>query len=319
MKRFLLCMLALVLALAPVSAMAYSIVNPGDDFYYLDQANVLSEATEGEIFFANQLLAEACGAQIVIAALNDIGSANIADYATDMGDKWGIGSAEEQNGFLLLMTISDEDYYAVTGRGLYSIFPASTLKNMFDRYLESDFARGNYDAGAKKFFEAVFTRIADYYNLDITPQDGVDAYEAYLASSASAANFCGARGGGARGGWNDSSYDGYRVDRMIDNIVTILVLVFVIMLLSKIRGGSFWFWRPTFFWPFFGPIRGPRREPPRRRPGPRRGPPPGGFGGGSFGGGRGGFSGGSFRGGGFGGGRGFGGGGFGGGAGRGRH
>ena len=124
MKRFLICMLALVLALAPVSAMAYSIVNPGDDFYYLDQANVLSEATEGEIFFANQLLAEACGAQIVIAALNDIGSANIADYATDMGDKWGIGSAEEQNGFLLLMTISDEDYYAVTGRGLYSIFPA---------------------------------------------------------------------------------------------------------------------------------------------------------------------------------------------------
>ena len=33
MKRFLLCMLALVLALAPVSALALSVVRPGDEFY----------------------------------------------------------------------------------------------------------------------------------------------------------------------------------------------------------------------------------------------------------------------------------------------
>ena len=330
MKRFLLCLLAALVMLAPAGALAANVVRPGDDFYYLDQANVLSEATEGEIFFANQLLSEACGAQIVVVALNDIGGADIFDYAVDMAEAWGIGSPEEQNGFLLLMTISNENYYAVPARGLYGLFPASTMNDMFDRYLESDFARGNYDAGAKKFFEAVFTRIADYYNLEITPQDGVDAYEAYIAAGATTANYGGARGGGARGGWNErgDSY-GYADERsdMIEGIVTILVLVLVIMLLSKVRGGSFWFWRPTFFWPFFGPIRGPRYD--HRGPGPRRRPPTGGFGGfggggsrGGFGGGSfrsGGFGGGSFRGGGFGGGRGGGGGGFGGGAGRGRH
>ena len=324
MKKFLVCLLAALMALAPMSALAYSVVSPGEDFYYLDQANVLSEETEGEIFFANQLLAKACGAQIVIVALDDIGGADILDYTVDLGNAWGIGDPEKQNGFLLLMTIDGEDYYSSTGPGIRGIFPASTLKELYDRYLEADFARGNYDAGAKKFFEAVFTRIANYYNLNITPQDGVKAYEAYLASGATAAGFGGASGGGARGGWEDRGYyDDGRGDRF-EGIVTILVLVLLIMLLSRVRGGAFWFWRPTFIWPFFGPIRGPRprhHHGPGPGPGPRRRPPTGGFGGGSFrgGSGRSSFGGGSFRSGGFGGGRGFGGGGFGGGAGRGRH
>ena len=306
MKRFLVCLLAALLALAPVSALAYSVVRPGEDFYYLDQANVLSEATEGEIYFANQMLAEACGAQIVIAALNGIGGADIFEYAADMGDEWGIGDRQEQNGFLLLMTIGNEDYYAITGRGLNGVFPSSTLKDMLDRYLEPDFARGDYDAGARKFFEAVFARIADYYNLDITAQDGADAYQNYLTAGAATVSYGGARGGGARGGWGADDRDGD-----LETIVTILVLVLAIMLVSKVRGGAFWFWRPTFIWPFFGPIRGPRPHHHHPGPGPNRRPPTGGFGGGrsSFGGGRSSF----------GGGRGFGGGGFGGGAGRGRH
>lgn len=333
MKRFLACLLAALMLIAPVGALAANVVKAGEDFYYLDQANVLSEATEGEIYFANQLLAEACGAQIVIAALNDIGRADIADYAADMGDDWGIGDASEQNGFLLLMTISDENYYAITGRGLYGIFPASTLNQLFDRYLETDFAKGDYDAGARKFFEAVYERIADYYNLTITPQDGVEAYQAYLNSGEAASGFGGAIGGGARGGWYEDydDYDYYYDDvraSLLEPIVTILVLLLLIMLVSRVRGGAFWFWRPTFIWPFFGSIRGPyhHHHGPGPGPGPRR-RPPGSFGGFSSGGFRSGSSRSSFGGGrsfggnrgGFGGARGGGGRGFGGGAGRGRH
>ena len=331
MKKFLVCLLAALIALTCVSALAYSIVQPGEDIYYLDQANVLSKATEGEIYFANELLADACGAEIVVVALNNIGGADIFDYATDLGNSWGIGDSEEQNGFLLLMTIDDENYYASVGKGLQRIFTASTVNQLYDDYLEADFAAGNYDEGARKFFEAVFTRVAQFYNLSITPQDGVKAYEAYLASDgARETSFSGAQGRGERGG---RYYDDYYRDRdsILEPIVTILVLLLVLMLVSRVRGGAFWFWRPTFIWPFFGPIRGPRHYHHHHHgpgPGPRRRPPTGGFGGGfgggsgrggSFGGGRS-FGGGAGRSGGFGGGRSFGGGGgFGGGAGRGRH
>ena len=203
MKRLLACAAALallVLTLCPALA-ATKVVEPGEDFYYLDTANVLSDETEGEIFFCNQLLYEQCGAQIVVAALGSIGRADIYEYAVEMGNSWGIGSADKNNGFLLLMAIEEDDYYAVPGSGLQKIFPASVLKDLYDDYLEADFAAKDYDAGARSFFEAVFAKVADYYNLNLTVKDGLAAYEAYVAGNSASNGF-----GGAQGGRRGSGY-----------------------------------------------------------------------------------------------------------------
>lgn len=331
MKRFLALALAILLALGCTSALAATrVVKPGDDFYYLDTADVLSEATEGEIYFSNVRLYEACGAQIVVAALDSIGSADIYNYASEIFDSWGIGSSKENNGLLLLMAVKEGRYYVLPGSGIESIFSASALKQMYDDYLQTDFAAGRYDAGARKFFEAAFEKIADYYNLSITPEDGIRDYHSFVSESNDVRS--------------EGNYGAQRSDGggFISTLLLILVLLATIGMLSRMRGGAFWFWRPTFFWPIFGPRRRPPR-PPRRGPGPwdggPRGPMGGGFGGhgprpprgGSFGGGSrgGGFGGasggggrsfgGGSRGGGFGGASGGGGRSFGGGAGNGRH
>ena len=318
MKRILLCTLALMMAaLCFCTGLAASrVVQPGEDFYYLDTANVLSRETEGEIFFCNKLLEEACGAQIVIAALDSIDGADSFEYAVEMGNSWGIGSAKENNGFLLLMAIEEDDYYAVTGSGLQGIFPASVLKEYYDDYLEADFAAKNYDAGARKFFEDVFAKIAAYYNVDVTVRDGVREYEKFVATGAS--SFGGAQSGGATGPEPEPHRE-QDEGGFLDTLITIVVVIVVLSIVfggGRRRGGF-------FFFPFFGPPHHhhhhhpPHHDPhgPRNPGGPKRRPPTGGGFGGSFGGG------GSFSGfgGGFGGGHGGGGGGFGGGAGRGRH
>lgn len=313
MKKRLLCLLtALVMLLGATAAMAErEIVSPGPDFYYLDEANVLSQDTEGEIFFSNQLLYEACGAQIVVLALEDIGGADIFEYAVELGNEWGIGSSERDNGFLLLMTIDDENYYSVTGSGLQGIFPASTLKEMHDQYLEPDFARGDYDAGARKYFEAVFERIAQYYNLDLTVADGRQNYETYMRTAAQSGSFGGASGGGGGGAQAHETSDGGW-----GFLAVVAMIVFAVALLGVLGAGFYRPWRPIF-WPVFWPrYRRPPRPPrPPRRNHDHHDHGPGSFGGGfgggfGRGGGFGGFGGGSFGG---------GGGGFGGGAGRGRH
>ena len=104
MKRKLALLLALVLAFM-LGSTALAAVKPGEDFYYLDTANVLSTEAEGTIYFCNQLLYDACGGQIVIAALDSIGSEDIYDYSYELFNDWGIGSSEENNGFLLLMAL----------------------------------------------------------------------------------------------------------------------------------------------------------------------------------------------------------------------
>lgn len=239
MKRlFRACLLALVLlALLCAPALA-KVVSPGPDFYYLDNANVLSEALEGEIFFANKLLYDACGAQIVVVTVPTTNREAIDDYAYELFNSWGIGDAAKDNGFLLLLAIDDDDYYARTGSGLDRRFSASTIKEYYDEYLESDFAAKRYEQGVKKFFEAVFQRIADTYNAEVTPADGVAAYEEFVAKNAADAGY-GGYSGSRRSDAANESYRGYYEDDDdgigVGFIIFILLVILLIVLLSKGR------------------------------------------------------------------------------------
>lgn len=323
MKKKLALLLVLVIAL--LSGVACAVVNPGEDFYYLDTANVLSKETEGTIYFCNQQLYEQCGGQIVVAALGSIGNEDIYDYAYELFNRWGIGSAEKNNGFLLLMTIREDNYYALAGSGIDGVFTSSVLAELNDEVLELDFAAKNYESGALKYFEAVLNRYADYYNLDLDLADGKKAYQDYVAANANASSMGGASGAspdGSTAHWkSEDARRGTGVIGMLGSMLGIIVVVVIILL----------FFRIPWIGLFFGTRRPPR---PPRRPGPGGRPPrdggPRGFGGGrpgNFSGHAGGFGAGRSSGGfgsgrssgGFGGGRSGGGGSFGGGAGRGRH
>lgn len=349
MRKILCGLLAMALLMLQLTVPALAdVVSPGNDFYYLDKANVLSKATEGEIFFANELLEKACGAQIVIVALDSTGSEPIDDYAYTLMNEWGIGDSKENNGFLLLMAIDDEDYYAIAGTGLDAKFSSGTIGNYLDKYLEPDFARGDYDSGAKTLFEAVFQRIADIYNVNVTVDDGIKAYDAY------------ASGGNASTSADDRPRDvdlgretGYsqRVFSITPFLIFFGIVVLIIFFSPRRghRGRAHREPRSDSIWiPFMMGRASTRRRRPRPfspPPTPRGGPhhphsssrggfgfgPSGssrpssrsssGFGGGFGGAGRGGsgFGGAGRSGGGFGGARGGGGGSRGGGAGRGRH
>lgn len=340
MKKLCLCILTVLIALTAFAS-ASAVVEPDEDFYYLDTANVLSRETEGTIYFCNQKLYEQCGGQIVVAALKSIGGADIYDYAYELFNEWGIGSAEENNGFLLLMAIEEDDYYMLAGSGIDGVFSSSVLNEMMDEYLEPSFAAKDYDAAALDFFGAVLDRYADYYNLDLKLADGKAAYEQYQASGESTAS---APNREPKREINlnheietelDEAMGGFNLIWSI--LKTVAGFVLLIVVLNLLFGGRSRRRSGPSVLPFIilGRRRPPRPpRPPRPHPHPPRPPrrddhrgsgpkPPfgGGFGGGGFGGGRGG-GGGSFgggRSGGFGGGRGGGGGSFGGGAGRGRH
>ena len=229
------CLCAMVLlALLCAPALA-KVPSYGPDFYYLDDANVLSEELEGEIFFCNKLLYDACGAQIVVVTVNTTGSEAIDDFTNDLGNKWKVGDASKKNGFVLLLSIDDEDYYALPGPGLDSRFSAGTIKDYYDRYLETDFAAGNYESGVRKFFEAVFTRIADIYNADVTVEDGIAAYEAYVAENGTS-NGYGGYNGTRR---NDAQGRDYRDNEDSGlGIGFLLVLVLIIVLVVLLSKGS---------------------------------------------------------------------------------
>ena len=80
MKRIFCLLCALMLALCPACALAASsVIEPTEDFYVNDQANVLTEETEGLIVLNNDKLYAACGAQIVFVTVPTTGTASIEE------------------------------------------------------------------------------------------------------------------------------------------------------------------------------------------------------------------------------------------------
>ena len=157
------------------------VVSPGKDFYYLDKANVLSEAFEGEIYFANQMLYEETGAQFVVVTIDSTGGTPIESYASELFRQWGIGDGEKNNGLLLLMAIDDEQYYAMRGPGLNDVLPDAKLAKYLDLYLEDCFAAKQYEKGAKRFFETAFTTLSKYYGANANVFTAILRYNEHVS------------------------------------------------------------------------------------------------------------------------------------------
>lgn len=304
--------------------------------YVMDSQGVISQDTMAYIDAMNASLFAQTGAQIAVEVVDTTGTEPIADYTAREFDRLGVGSAERNNGVLLVLALENMyngapvgDYYMGWGSG-WSSSEQQALQSILWSYMEQDFAAGNYDAAVRTTFDALIDYMAEGYGVTVKENYSPAVPESYHAVS---------------GGYESVStgYFAPTLGTLVFDLVMLVAVLFVVwIILDGVRYSRYrrrylqpGMGRPTvlyypIFWGRPRRYRAPRPPRPPRRPPPRGPRPPqgpagfggggffgGGFGGGSFGGGagRGGFGGGSFGG---GAGRGgFGGGSFGGGAGRG--
>ena len=313
--------------------------------YVYDYAGVLTDKTMTYIDEMNTSLFAQTGAQIMVQTVDSTGGTDIVDYAVQLGAAYGVGSAERDNGLVLVLALEDladnglvGNYGIAGGDGLYQY--GNELTSMLYVYMEEDFAAGDYDAAVRKTVKAYMDWFADLYDVTVRENYIPAVRENFSAGSGYYTETTGAM----------APSTGSVVMQLV---LLLVVLLIVWMVLDRLRYHRY---RRRYMMPGMGiPTRRyypvfwgrPRRPKPPRSPRPPRsgGPKPrpprstGGSRGGSYGGGgsfgsgaggsrgsfggggscgggcggsRGGFGGGGSFGGGFGGSRG-GGGGFGGG------
>lgn len=222
----------------------------GEDFYYLDTANVLSYEAEAEIYYNNVNLCKATGAQIVVAAIDTTGAKTTEDYAYRMFNQWGIGDKKKDNGILVLMTIRDDDYYVTLGTGAERIIDAGTLKLLLNDVLEPDFAAKRYSEGAVKLFRELFEIVRDFYGVNLAYMDENALFVAgYLGTGA-------AIPGGREAGWEKTNTEQKGGSGMWILIIIIVIVVLIIRSNRKKRGG----YVPTTTTTVITPAPAPRRR-----------------------------------------------------------
>ena len=77
----------------------------GSYTYVYDYAGVLTDETMEHIDAMNASLFAQTGAQILVDVVNSTGGVDIMEYAADLGNTYGVGSAERNNGVVVLLAL----------------------------------------------------------------------------------------------------------------------------------------------------------------------------------------------------------------------
>ncbi|WP_054940494.1 TPM domain-containing protein [Paenibacillus ihuae] len=136
-----------------------AIPEPTESFYVNDFANVIDVKAENYMVNYGVKLHQETGAQVVLVTVDSTGGASMEEYATLLFNSWGMGSADKNNGVLLLLSIKENKYWALQGDGLKSTLTDSGLSQILSESLEPDFADKNYAAGARKTYGVIIERL----------------------------------------------------------------------------------------------------------------------------------------------------------------
>lgn len=121
----------------------------------VDQADMLSAATERQI--SEQLAAHerATGNQIVVATLKSLQGYNIEEFGYQLGREWGIGQQENDNGALLIVAQEEREIRIEVGYGLEGELTDARSAQIIFQVISPAFKQGNFDAGIRQGVDAM--------------------------------------------------------------------------------------------------------------------------------------------------------------------
>jgi uncharacterized protein len=86
--------------------------------HVVDAAGVVPDGVEQQTDGELASYQERTGSQIAVAVIETTGDASLEDYTIDLAKEWGVGSAEDDNGVLLLIAVEDRKLRIEVGEGI---------------------------------------------------------------------------------------------------------------------------------------------------------------------------------------------------------
>lgn len=151
-----------------------ALVNPTNEFYVNDYANILSEETEKYIIDKSSKLANVDGTQIVVVTVPNLEGQSLESYATALFRKFGIGDKEKNNGLLLLLALEERQFRVEVGYGLEGILPDGKTGRFQDQYIIPYLRESNWDDGIKNGYDAFYSKIVKQNKLDLSYTEATD-------------------------------------------------------------------------------------------------------------------------------------------------
>ena len=113
-----------------------------------DFAGVLSSSQQGELEALLDAFNDSTSTQIAVVVVPDLEGLSSAEYATEIGEKWGVGSKEHDNGVVILVKPKNQngsgDVFIAVGYGLEGAIPDAYAKRIIEEIMVPKFKEDDY-------------------------------------------------------------------------------------------------------------------------------------------------------------------------------
>lgn len=174
-KLFLISILLLASLFTILKAQNASIDNiintpPSPPKLVNDYANILTPDQKAAL--ENKLVEfdKTTSTQITVVIVSSLDGKDIADAATELGRKWGVGQQKNNNGVVLMVSSGDRKLNISPGYGLEKSLPDITCQQIIDQVIKPNFRGQDYYRGLDEGTDAIiqatrgeFTAPEGYY------------------------------------------------------------------------------------------------------------------------------------------------------------
>lgn len=116
-----------------------------------DYANIIPDAEEHQMEQYLEQLALSSKTRVAVVTINTFNNYEKAQFAYEIGEKWGVGDAKFDNGIVVLVKPKEADgkgsVFIATGYGLEGIIPDATAKRIVEAEMIPRFKNNDYVGG----------------------------------------------------------------------------------------------------------------------------------------------------------------------------
>jgi uncharacterized protein len=140
--------------------------------YVNDYANLLSESDRQTL--ENKLVNyyDSTSTQLVVVIVSSLEGEEPWYYAQQLGEKWGVGKAEKDNGLVFLISKEDRKVFITTGYGLEDKITDAMAKRIITQQVTPNFKAGNYAEGINAALDRIISLCSGQYQADPEPEGG---------------------------------------------------------------------------------------------------------------------------------------------------
>ena len=177
MKKLFALVIMLWVAFGSVSAQSNKDLpaKPNPPRLVNDFANVLSASDVQQLERKLDAYNDSTSSQITIVIMPSIDD-DIAEFGARLGDYWGIGRKQKDNGILVSIDMASHKVNIATGRGVEGLIPDVTARKIIDSYITPNFRQQKYYDGLDQATTAIMQAMAGEFKGSGSPLKDKSTY-----------------------------------------------------------------------------------------------------------------------------------------------